>query len=184
MIHFLEQPRPVWARRMRFLIFPCMNPYGYEHGLRNNHVNKDINRQYRGSGLVEIEAQKRVLGGQRFDLHMTLHEDVDAPGFYIYELSRRDDCIAAEIVKRLAKMIPIDPRPVIEGRRAHGGVIRRNFRIMRRKLWPEAFYMFGHHTDHTLTTETPGGFDFEKRVKSQRLALQTACEWIQGSIWS
>src|ERR1051326_4687516 len=126
-LRFLERPLPGWAKGIRFLIFPCMNPYGFEHNTRNNYANLDINRQYRNSNLTEVVAQKRVMAGQRFDLHLAMHEDVDALGFYIYELSRENHQIAKRIVKKVSKVIPSDPRHVIEGRRARNGVIRRTF---------------------------------------------------------
>ncbi len=76
--------------------------------------------------------------------------------------------------------MPIDSRQRIEGRRVHGGVIRRNLRPSRRKHWPEALYLFVHHSDHTLTTETPTRLEQEKRVQAQWIALATACEALQG----
>jgi hypothetical protein len=172
---FLEQ-RPSWARGFQFTIFPCMNPHGYDHNLRNNYDNLDINRQYHHSSLPEVDAQKRVLAGRRFDLHITLHEDVDAPGFYVYELSRRRLQIARKIAARVARILPLDTRPIIEGRRSREGVIHRAYPPRDMKHWPEAIYMFAAHCDHTLTTETPGAFEFERRVKAQTIALRTACE--------
>lgn len=178
-LRFLERPRPGWSKGIRFLIFPCMNPHGFETDTRNNHADIDINRQYRNSDLLEVAAQKRVMAGQRFDLHLTLHEDVDAPGFYIYELSRKHHEIARRIVKNVSKIIPFDPRQTIEGRRARNGVIRRTFPPRDMPQWPEAIYMFAEHADHTLTTETPGLQDFEKRVEAQLTALRTVCEFLQ-----
>src|SRR6185436_3860105 len=107
---FLEQPMPAWARGIRFTIFPCMNPYGLDHHQRGNYAGLDINRFYHNSDVAEIAAQKRVLNGRRFDLHLTLHEDVDALGFYVYELSRGRPTIARRIVKNISPMIPFDPR--------------------------------------------------------------------------
>src|SRR5262245_22323182 len=39
---FLERP-PAWASSFHFTIFPCMNPHGYNHNLRNNYGDLDIN---------------------------------------------------------------------------------------------------------------------------------------------
>lgn len=179
-VRFLEKPTPGWAKGIRFVIFPCMNPFGYEHNRRTNYAGLDVNRQYRDSALPEVRAQKRVMRGRRFDLHITLHEDVDARGFYIYELTRTPRQIALQIVQNVMPIIPFDPRLRIEGRRARNGLIRRNVRPGRRKHWPEAFYMFFHHADHTLTTETPGKMEMEKRVKAQLIALATACRFVQS----
>jgi len=179
-LRFLEE-RPGWAQRVRFTIFPCMNPHGYEHDTRHNHAGIDLNRQYRDSSVPEVAAQKRALAGRRFDLHMTLHEDVDARGFYIYELSRNNSPVARWIVENVTRLIPFDPRGIIEGRRAQRGVIRRTYPPRDMKQWPEAIYMFSAHADHTLTTETPGPFAFEKRVQAQGLGLRTACEWLASA---
>jgi len=150
--------------------------------VRNNYAGLDINRQYHNSDLPEVRAQKSILGEQRFDLHLTLHEDVDAPGFYIYELSRFKRSIAARVIRNVSKIVPIDPRGIIEGRRARHGLIRRTFPPRGMKQWPEAIYMFAQHADRTMTTETPGLFEFEERVTAQLIALRTACEGISGSV--
>jgi predicted deacylase len=179
-LRFLEQPTPGWARRIRFTIFPCMNPYGLDHHQRGNYAGLDINRFYHTSDLPEIAAQKRVLQGRRFDLHLTLHEDVDALGFYVYELSRRGPSIARRILRNISPVIRFDSRGVIERRRANRGLIQRTYPPRGMKGWPESIYMFAEHTDHTLTTETPGPVEWEKRVVAQLIALRTACESIQS----
>lgn len=175
-LRFLEGPLPRWARGIRFLVFPCMNPFGFERNQRHNHLNADINREYHREKLAEVAAQKSVLGGRRFDLHLTLHEDVDAPGFYIYELSRTPRLLGARIVRNVARVLPVDARAIIEHRRARGGVIWRRFPPRDMKTWPEAIYMFARHADHTLTTETPARWEFERRAEAQWIAMRTACE--------
>lgn len=175
----LSLPRlPRWMRPFRWTIMPCINPAGIAAGTRQNPDGLDLNRQFRRDDLPEIAAVKRATRGKRFDLSLHLHEDYDGTGFYLYELSPRGVWLGERVIAAVKKIIPLEKRRVIERRAAHGGIVRPNPRILRRKLWPEALWQLRHHTDHTMTTETPSDWPLGRRVRAQLKALEVAARWL------
>src|SRR5205809_3548007 len=79
-----------WARsRVNWLVFPCINPFGWERDRRTNAQRRDINRQFRTrTDTPEAELIKRIVTGRRFVCSIEFHEDVGASGYYLYELRR------------------------------------------------------------------------------------------------
>jgi protein MpaA len=162
---------------VRWLIFPCINPWGWERDWRLNARGLDLNRQFRGRRVPEVKLIKRILRGEKFDLGVEFHEDYEATGYYLYELSHRTRCIGEEIIASVRRVIKISRDPVIDGNRAERGLIRRPphlSRLRRRKRWPMAFYVFTNHAEHILGSETPKEFPMKQRVAAHHAALKTA----------
>ena len=175
-----------WAGwRVNWLVLPCINPYGWERNQRRNAQRRDLNRQFRGaSDSPEVRLVKRVVAGRRFRFSLDLHEDVDAPGYYLYELRREGPYIGERIVKAVGKVIRINHDKVIDGNRATGvGLIRREAddRILkRRRRWPMAYHVFLNCTDHILGSETPVRFPIERRAEAHNAALRIALQRLVG----
>jgi protein MpaA len=169
-----------WAKwRVNWFVLPCINPYGWERNQRRNAQRRDINRQFRNSNdCPEAELVKRLVKGQRFLFTLDLHEDVDAPGYYLYELCRKPPFVGERIVKAVGNVIPVNRDNVIDGNRATGpGLIRREAnidRLKRRLRWPMAYHLFLNCTDHILGSETPVRFPLQRRAVAHNLALRTA----------
>ncbi len=177
----LLQKRPDWLQSYAITLFPCLNPWGYEHNTRLNERGQDVNRLWNRRSSDEVCAAKRVLGDRQFDLTLCLHEDYDAAGFYLYEVARMAPFIGIEVVQRVSRILPIDPRHRIENRIAQGGVVFRNFKLIRkRKFWPEALYHVQHHSPRTLTIETPTHFSIQKRVRAHVEALHSCLQILRN----
>ena len=102
-----DEPGGVWAvleflkrypslpdlyQRFEFTILPCTNPFGYEHGTRENAAGIDLNRQFKNpSPPVEVHCVKKAVAERSFLLAMEFHEDIDTPGFYLYELTQEGE---------------------------------------------------------------------------------------------
>jgi len=157
----IDQRLPV----AELVIFPCLNPSGYERNRRINDDGIDLNRQYKNpKAPIEVRAVRRALGrlsdgrtGRRFDLSIEFHEDVDSPGFYLYELIGHRRPIGRALIAAAARRLPINHAPKIEGADAEAGIIQRDRRAVhqRRSRWPHALYLFHLGTPHCLTFETP-----------------------------
>jgi protein MpaA len=172
---FLLENNPSWLNAFDLSIFPCVNPWGYERNTRTNELAHDVNRQWRKTGSPEVRLCQKCLKGQHYDLTCCLHEDYDGTGFYLYELARSHSYYGNEIIQAVSKLLPIEKRKIVENRKCVKGVIERSPEaIKRRKLWPEALYHIAHHSEHTLTTETPTSFSIEKRIQSHCRAVQVA----------
>lgn len=172
----------VWAeknlaryRRHPFLIFPCLNPWGLINNRREDARGRDLNRQF-GPRCREASVRdlKRLLKDEKFALSLTLHEDYEALGLYVYELERARPFWGEDLLKIGRRFIPIESRRSIDGRRARPGLVRQKFDPRAFPLVPEAIYLHQHHAYRVLTFETPSELDFGRRIATQ-VALIEEC---------
>lgn len=164
MLELLEEDR--WPQETAIWICPCLNMTGFPLNRRENFQGIDLNRDYRHLTSAEIRAHVDWLQRQpRFDLSLCLHEDWEALGFYLYELNPDQKAGFAEtIIDAVAKVCPIDPSPLIEGRTAEKGVIRPLLNPEERPQWPEALYLLTYKTRLSYTLEAPSDFPLTTRV--------------------
>ncbi|MCK9589732.1 MAG: M14 family metallocarboxypeptidase [Terrimicrobiaceae bacterium] len=168
------EKNPDVIRKFRALIFPCLNPWGLVNNCRLDPHGRDLNRCFNKGRVPQIRAQIKILGRLRFDLALTLHEDFDAQGLYIYEVSGKRPCWAEDLLQAAAPHMPHDTRPSIEGRRANRGIVRRKVTPDLMPDWPEAFILHFTHAARTFTIETPSEFAIDTRVAAHEAVLEAA----------
>ncbi len=163
-----------------FVIFPCNNPTGYELGTRENEDGIDLNRQFSvRKPSPEVALIAGALAGRCFDLVFEMHEDIDSPGLYLYEIAdSHDRYIGEEIISAAAAIgCPINLDDCIEGMPASGGIIRRsiNLKRFRKTRLPQAIYVYRTCGGHVITLEPPASrLSIGKRVEVELLALEIA----------
>lgn len=164
--------------RFFFTIFPCDNPSGYELNTRENARGVDLNREFRKrNASPEVAILMEALANCHYDLTYEMHEDIDAPGFYLYELTRNiEDSVAQEIIRRVGAMgYPVNMSEVIEGLPASNGIIAPRGRRLRRTRLPKALYLYKMCCDHVMTLEPPASkLALEDRVKIELVGLEVA----------
>ena len=179
---------PALIERFHFTFFPCINPFGYEHHTRENGSKIDLNRRFiRKRPPSEVRFVKEFLEGKRFDVSIEFHEDIDTPGFYLYELCDiPGGAVGAEIIRQVAERYPVNLRDEIEGAPAKGGIISPDLaspffkkRIERRRQWPQAIYLYKQGVPHTITSETPVHLDMRDRARMHLIVLKTALEGLE-----
>ncbi len=172
----------VWAeknwRQLRahpFLIFPCLNPWGLRNNSRTDRFGRDLNREFgKARPCSPVRELKQVLRGEEFALSLTLHEDYDAQGLYIYEVQRDRPFWGEELLDMARPLIAIETRECIDGRKANAGLVRRHIDLKRFPLVPEAIYLHLKHARRTFTIETPSEFALQTRVAAQ-VAMVEEC---------
>lgn len=150
--------------RVRFLIFPCLNPWGLFNNTRRNEAGIDLNRGYLRGDVPVIAAQKAVVAGRTFDAAMMLHEDFDAHGIYLYELPNKRPFWGEKLLAAGSKHVPCEPRARVEGRPCRGGLIRPRITPGEMLEHPEAFFVAFGPSQRSLTFETPSEFSLTARV--------------------
>jgi protein MpaA len=163
-------------RALPLMIFPCLNPWGLVHNRRTDRQNCDLNRCYHLSDVPRIQAQKELLRGYTFRLAMCLHEDYDAQGVYLYEIRKKLTPFGQELLFAAGYYIPVDLRRMIEGRRAEQGWIARRVNLKKFPEVAEGIYVAIHHSERTITAETPSEYDLGKRIEAQIAMIQRAIE--------
>lgn len=160
-------------RAHRFLIFPCLNPQGIRDNTRVDHRGIDINRTFHDAREPLIAAWRRVIGERAFSLALCLHEDYDAQGCYIYELTHRPGVLGDCILRDCGRIIPRDLRRRIDGRVARNGLIIRRVPPVLRGL-PEAIVLHQIGAPITLTFESPSEYSLTDRVAVQKEFIRSA----------
>lgn len=156
-------------RECSYTVFPCLNPRGMRTSCRETPNGKDLNRDFLRAENIEVQTEiKKLHRTERFDAAVLLHEDWEANGFYVYELTKPDapPRFGRKALEAVSKVCPIEKNERIEGLQADQGLIHPPYHLSKRTDWPEAFYLMHHKTDHALTLESPSDFELEVRIQA------------------
>jgi hypothetical protein len=163
--------------RANWFICPLLNPSGFIKATRENQEGVDLNRDYKDLRSAEIRAHIEWLKRQpNFNLSISLHEDWESTGFYLYELNPDHlPSRAAPMIAAALRHCPIDTASVIDGRPvAEPGIIRPISDPLLRENWPESIYLRAHHTGLTYTLESPSSLPLPQRIAVLRAAIEAA----------
>ena len=167
-LDFLERDHGVLLEYFRFLVFPCLNPYGYENGQRENKDGKDLNRCFDTDEESLVRLVKKSIGAQRFNFHIDFHEDWEGEATYIYEGQRQERWLGPQIRAKAAEIGPVDEDEGEDELPISPGVFKIDPSWGVLGFTP---YTYAHHTDHVMMTETPYSWPLEQRVAVHLVAL-------------
>ena len=170
--------RDDWPAELELWAVPCLNPEGFRLNRRGDQSGVDLNRDYLCRQTAFVRGHIAWLEAQpSFDASLLLHEDWEAPGFYVYELNPdHRPSLAPAILRAVQAVCPVDLSPTIEEREARGGVIRANTDLHERTDWPEAFYLVHAKTRLNYTLESPSDFPLATRVNALTTGVRAACQ--------
>ena len=164
-VKFLQQ----WDITM----LPCINPWGYEYGTRENGDGRDLNREFNWSHPPQEVLFVQSVLQQRFDLSLELHADEDSSGYYLYETSLSGVDIGHRILERTRTVMPVNLDATIDGKSADGGVIARGGEPGTRTRQPMALYGLAHGIPCSLTLEA-GQSPLQRQVQAHLQAIEAA----------
>lgn len=159
-------------RQIPFFVAPCLNPWGLANNRRLDANDVDLNREFRTRKVGPVRELRARVRGTSYRLALTLHEDYDAQGLYLYEVRGARPYWGELLSEAASGIIPPDPRARIELRAAHRGVIRPRLTdaLTRRFLrggCPEALWLhYQGHAERVFTFETPSEFDLDRRAET------------------
>ena len=85
-INFLKNSNYLdYINEWEITLLPCINPYGYELGIRTNHQGKDLNRLFKLKNPPEEVVFAQSILETDFKLIIDLHEDNESHGYYLYQ---------------------------------------------------------------------------------------------------
>ena len=166
-------------RELPVIIFPCLNPHGLGRNCRTDAAGRDLNRWYHRRDVPSIRAHQALLTGYRFRLALCLHEDCDARGVYLYEFRRRGAVpLGAELLRAARPDLPTD---ALRRWGARGveliGNLALDLTFTQLPTLTEALYLARHHSERTITTETPSsGYGLGQRARAQVAMIRRALE--------
>ncbi len=187
LLHWCERDLAKWLHIFHIEAFPCLNPWGFERGIRHDAQGRDLNRCFRDeTPPPAVQMVREATAGAHFAMAVDMHEDCDYFGFYVYERLEHGPAVAPALLQRIAQEGPLsygeegDDPPIEQGLvripLPHGKSLVEM--AAERPKWPLAFYLY-HVADHVITVETPGRQPLDVRVRMQRAAAETALYFTQ-----
>ena len=173
LITWAEQNTRLLRRRPFFLV-PCINPWGLTNNCRMDSHGRDLNRVFQNDAVPGIAALKRAISRLRFSLALTLHEDYDGLGIYIYEIPSTLPYWGESLLEAARPHVPPDTRPMIESRECVGGLVRRSLdmKLFKQIGTPEAVYLHLRGCPRVFTIETPSEYGLDRRVLAQVAVIE------------
>lgn len=145
-----------------WVVAPVLNPSGLRAGTRENADGIDLNRDFLRKRSEEVGAITEWWSRRqpRAMLHLSLHEDWEARGFYLYEINTGDrPAIGSRIVERIAPLFPVQEEgPVDDHELSSPGLIVHAPEPDEEDGWPEAIWLAKQFPVLSLTFEAPGTY--------------------------
>ena len=161
-----------------WLLCPALNPTGLAAGSRDNEAGIDLNRDYRLVRSPEVATHRTWLASQpRPEFFLSLHEDWEATGFYLYEINLGRDVPhrARGIVDAVRPWFPPEAGPEIDGHSPReAGWIYHEAEADVPDGWPEAIHLAKLGCSLSFTFETPSHATLASRVAAQCAATNQA----------
>jgi len=158
-------------------VCPMLNPYGLKSNIRENADGIDLNRDYLERLSKEVSAHTAWLETQTSpDLFLSLHEDWESTGFYLYEIQLQEQqSHVPALLKKVQDLIPIEPERIIDNHKTREpGWIFHTPQADFQDLWPEAIFIAKLGCPLSLTLETPSSLELETRISVHIQAVETA----------
>ncbi len=173
-----------FAPDIEWVLAPLLNPSGFGQGTRCNAEGIDLNRDFLRCRCSETQAFKEWWRRRTraCELHLSLHEDWEAEGFYLYEIdtSEQGTSLSAAILSRVEEVAPLQRTGPVDGHLlAAPGLIVHEPVADEPEGWPEAIWLTRTWPMASYTLEAPGQLAPEVRVRSLVAGLEGALRGYQ-----
>lgn len=170
---------------IHWLLCPALNPDGLAAGSRFNGVGHDLNRDYWSRLTPEVRAHAAWLEAMPApDLFISLHEDWETKGFYLYEINLGVDVPerAHAILDAAQPWFSPQSGVDIDGHvpRADGWIYH-EAEADEPEGWPEAIFLAKRGCPLSFTLETPSHARLDHRVSAQVAAVRAAVDFFSDS---
>jgi murein peptide amidase A len=177
-----DEPAGPWAmlellrggafdERFCWAIVPMLNPEGLRAGTRGNAAGVDMNRDYLLKKTGEVRGHIAWLEALPVpDVFVSLHEDWEVAGFYLYEIRLGEDRPEStrELLAAAREVFPLEVGPLIDGHEIRdAGWIFHAVDPDEPEGWPEAIFMSHRGCGLSYTLETPSQARLDDRVQCQ-----------------
>ena len=173
-LEFLKQCDPKKFKTIKVIIFPVINPFGFDHGRRRNFLNKDLNGHFCKKVLLgENKIHYDILKKEKIFFFHALHEDEGHKRFYLYNFENKPEPIYRDIIVLAKKYFPIDTSNYIYDDPAKDGLI-----INR----PDGSFedrMFRDGVPYSMCTETPEAKPIKQRIALNVRIMKTVIKFSQ-----
>jgi len=170
---------PAWLDRITLLCCPILNPSGCALETRCDSTGCDLNRDYKRWASSTTRAHCHWLLQQPCpQMCISLHEDWEADGFYLYEINTSlHPNIGLEVLQAVKHRYPISTAEVLDGHKVtFPGYILHPPQADVPEEWPEAIWLVNRAPCISLTMESPSRANFHDRVCMHQISIEAAVE--------
>ncbi len=198
MSHFTNDR--LYSKDFTIHIYPCINPWGYEHNTRRNGEGLDLNRgfekQIKGEECRMFADHLIKLGIKEYEFTIDFHEgsrnmiwteftiDDNPDGGWVYELCYdHDKRKGRQMVEAVRKAgLPINTLKIVYEDSCHDGLTSYP-EDMKSKDYAAMTsfdgFLWNNYTQDAFTTETNSDWSIEDRVKAHHLFFFTALDTLR-----
>lgn len=178
MLELMRQDR--FSREFQWSLCPALNPTGLACCQRENADGIDLNRDYWKRSTAEVRAHSTWLESMPPpQLFLSLHEDWETRGFYLYEINLGRDLPerAHSILNAVTPWFPPEDAVLIDDHLPREpGWIYHEAEADLPTAWPEAICMAKLGCPLSFTFETPSQANLSMRIAAHRAAITTAIQ--------
>lgn len=179
LLHFLEEGKIFRDNDIEYTIFPMINPSSFDLKQRSNDKGSDINAIYKttleSENYQEIQLFHDEIVNKKFDVFLSLHEDIDEEKFYAYVFEHEEQSVYRKILKNVKKVMRIKNNADIQGENEkviRGLVINDHDRSLED-------YMFSQgKAKLALATETGMKNPLQDRIKANQVIIETLAGYL------
>lgn len=175
-----------WLRRGRYpsdinvMCVPLLNPTGFDKKTRENAGGRDLNRglNKKMKPAKELQVLLKSLAEESIDFVLTLHEDGEHKGVYLYSSSKDLKPLCKDILLAASQHIPINTNDKIFGDNAENGMIFDD------SSKPKHIHSIEYYVEQKgidcITFETPQNVDLQVRIKAQVETIGAVIQHLQN----
>jgi hypothetical protein len=164
-LEMFKNPNKFFNKKIRYDIFPLMNPIAFDLKKRYDDDNCDLNclnrKILKSKKYQEIKSFNNSIRNEKFDALISLHEDLSNEKFYIYIFENQKNLLYRDMINSTQKIVEIWKEKTIYGNISDGNGLIINIHD---QSIEDRLYCQGR-AKISLATETPGKMPLEKRIK-------------------
>lgn len=164
-------------KNKNILTIPILNPYGIEKNIRVDAARKDLNRQWDSNDRKIVLRTKKIISKFNPNLLLSLHEDQNVNGFYLYPSKQMPLSATNKIQKFLLKSLD----PIVDGK-IYGDTVKDGIvfdpNVSKPKHRNSMEYFFEKQKIPNITIELPSKIALDKRSKIYCDLLGHICSFI------
>jgi len=165
-----------FAGDVDWTLCPALNPTGLRAGSRVNAAGIDLNRDYLKRRSLEVAVHAAWLEGIPVpELFLSLHEDWETGGFYLYEinLGRDRPGRVRAVLAAVAEHLPVETGRTIDDHEVREpGWIYHAAEADLPNHWPEAIFLAKLGCPLSFTFEVPSSLEIDVRVAALAAAVR------------
>lgn len=165
LLFLLQESKKYLNQDYHYLIYPVINPTGFDFRTRKDDDNRDLNNMsasaLKSKNYREVKVLYKDMEKVESEVFIALHEDLDEDRFYAYVFEKGQELIYREMIKRISRSCKIwKSKRIYENKSDGQGLV---INAHDQSIEDRVFCLGKARL--SLCTETPGKLPLKKRIE-------------------